>query len=293
MKKTFPLAEKLSDYEQKRLNELKDVPNAYIPAFVTSVDNYKVPIDEFIHPKFKVYHDGTLRGDGTIEYPLSVVYSGSSGGSDYNYQPCNICSPNNTIIVNQSTQYNYNLEGTNWGIRYNIDYDSEIYSTLEPSNTEINAELIYEPEEKRALQFNITGNDIENVVTKFSISKNEGDIYPKQIASFTGNFTFGFDPSLYDFYALNVESTGNTNDYGIDLYSGTVTKGTKPEELVFKSEYLALQQRVEALEQQNRDYEELVRRIRHIEDRLPPEYLYYDNAPIGYGDNPDEQLLIG
>ena len=252
MKKDFPLVEKLSDYEQKRLNELKGVPNAYIPAFVTNVDNYKVPIDEFIHPKFHVYHDGTLRGDGTIEYPLSVVYSGgsgSSGGSGCNCQPYYISSPNNTIIVNHPTQYDYNLEGTNWGIRYNIDYDSEIYSTLEPTNTEINAELIYEPEEKHALQFNITGNDSENVVTKFSISKNETDLYPKQIASFTGNFTFGFDPSLYNFYALNVESTGNTNNYGIDLYSGAVIKGTKPEELVFKSDYDALLARVERLEQ--------------------------------------------
>lgn len=254
MKKGFPLVEKLSDYEQKRLNELKDVPNAYIPAFVTNVDNYKVPVEEFIHPKFKVYHDETLRGDGTIEYPLSVVYSGGSGGSGgsgssgYNYQPCHISSPNNTIMVNHPTQYEYNLEGTNWGIRYNIDYDSEIYTTLEPTNNEINTELIYEPEEKHALQFNITGNDSENVVTKFSISKNETDLYPKQIASFTGNFTFDFDPSLYNFYALNVESTGNTNNYGIDLYSGAVIRGTKPEELVFKSDYDALLARVERLE---------------------------------------------
>lgn len=253
--KNFPLTKKLSEFlPAVNLTTLNRAGDAYIAAVRPNVDNYLVPVADFI-PNFKVYHDDTLVGDGTPSSPLSVVGGGSGSGSSGSgssgsggYSPVNIASPLNTILITNPERYAYSLESTNWGIRYNIDYDSEIYTTLEPINNEINTELIYEPEEKQALKFNITGNDSENVVTKFSISKNETDVYPQQIASFTGNFTFSFDPSLYNFYALNIESIGNTNNYGIDLYSGTVTKGTEPEELVFKSDYDALLARVERLE---------------------------------------------
>lgn len=248
--KNFPLTKKLSEFlPAVHLTTLNKAGDAYIAAVRPNVDNYLVPVADFI-PNFKVYHDETLTGDGTPNSPLSVIGGGSGSGSSGSggYSPVKIESPLNTILITNPEKYAYSLESTNWGIRYNIDYDSEIYTTLEPTNNEINTELIYEPEEKHALKFNITGNDSENVVTKFSISKNETDFYPKQIASFTGNFTFSFDPSLYNFYALNIESTGNTNDYGIDLYSGTVTKGTEPEELVFKSDFDALSARVADLE---------------------------------------------
>lgn len=253
MKKDFPLVEKLSDYEQKRLNDLKNVPNAYIPAFVTNVDNYKVPIEEFIHPKFKVYHDETLRGDGTIEYPLSVVCSGgsgSSGGSGYNYQPYHICSPNNTIIVNHPTQYDYNLEGTNWGYRYGVNWDETTpVDTIPDVDGSIETEIIYEDGDP-ALKFVMQNTD-NNVITKINVLTAKNDYYGYEIASFTGDFTYNFDPLLFGkYYSINIESNQTVGDvpYKIDIYSGTSIKGDKPEELVFKSDFDALSTRVADLE---------------------------------------------
>lgn len=257
MKKDFPLVEKLSDYEQKRLNELKDVPNAYIPAFVTNVDNYKVPVEEFIHPKFKVYHDETLRGDGTIEYPLSVVCSGgsgssgSSGGSGCNCQPYHISSPNNTIIVNHPTQYDYNLEGTNWGYRYAVTWDETApVDTIPDVDGSIETEIIYE-EGDPALKFVMQNTD-NKVVTKINVLTAANDYRGYEIASFTGDFTYNFDPLLFGkYYSIDVESKkiAGSAPYKIDVYSGTAIKGDKPEELVFKSDYDLLLARVERLEQ--------------------------------------------
>lgn len=256
MKKDFPLVEKLSDYEQRRLWQLSAVPNAYIPAFVSNVDNYKVPVDEFIHPKFRVYHDETLRGDGTIEYPLSVVYSGgsggsgSSGGSGCYCQPYHISSPNNTIIVNQPTQYNYNLEGTNWGYRYSVTWDeTEPVETIPDVDGSIDTEIVRDagdPPIKFVMQ-----DATEYAVTKFNVLRVKDDEAGYEIASFTGNFTYNFDPDLFgNYYSINVVANQPTgNPYIINIYSGTAIKGDKPEELVFKSDYDLLLARVERLEQ--------------------------------------------
>ena len=250
MKKDFPLVEKLSDYEQRRLWQLSAVPNAYIPAFVSNVDNYKVPVDEFIHPKFHVYHDGTLRGDGTIEYPLSVVYSGGSGGSGYNYQPYHISSPNNTIIVNQPTQYNYNLEGTNWGYRYSVTWDeTEPIETIPDVDGSIDTEIVRDAGDP-PIKFVMQNTD-NNVITKINVLTAKNDYYGYEIASFTGDFTYNFDPLLFGkYYSINIESNQTAGDvpYKIDIYSGTAIKGDKPEELVFKSDFDALSTRVADLE---------------------------------------------
>ena len=295
--KVFPLTKKLSEFPVKSLMELRagmGMPEtrAYVAAVIPNQDNYLIPVTDFN----KVYHDNTLVGDGSPEFPLSVVGGGSGSGSSGS-SGCggnvSINSPMNTIIVTQPAQYTYNLEGTNWGYRYNIAWDkSSPVATLNNIDGLIETEIIHEIGDP-ALKFELN-NGTSDVVTNFYVLTAANDRNPRLVNSFTGNFTYNVDPDLIgNYYSFNIEASVPTvaADYSIDVYTGTVTKGSQPEELIFKSEYLALQQRVAALEQQNREYEELVRRVQHIEDRLPPEYLYYDNVPVGYGD--DNQPIVG
>lgn len=293
--KVFPLTKKLSEFPIKSLMELRagmGMPEtrAYVAAVIPNQDNYLIPVTDFN----KVFHDNTLVGDGSPEYPLSVVATPGSGGSGCGGN-VTINSPMNTIIVNQPAQYTYNLEGTNWGYRYNITWDKSYpVTTLNNIDGLVETEIIHELGDP-ALRFELN-NGTSDVVTNFYVMTAANDTSPRLINSFTGNFAYNIDPDLIgNYYSFNIEASSPTvaSDYSINVYTGTVTKGSQPEELVFKSEYLALQQRVATLEQQNREYEELVRRIQHIEDRLPVEYLYYDTSAVGYGDNPDEQPLIG
>lgn len=276
MKKEFPLVEKLSDYEQKQLNELKAVPNAYIPAFVSNVDNYKVPIDEFIYSdsKVKIYHDETLIGDGTPESPLRVVYSDSSGSSGSSgSSPYHISSPNNTIIVNHPTQYNYNLEGTNWGYRYSVNWDETAPADIIPDvDGSIDAEIIYE-EGDPALKFVMQNTD-NKVVTKINMLTAANEYRDYEITAFTGDFTYSFDPLLFGkYYSITIVSNpiADNISYEIDIYSGTSVMGDKPEELVFKS-----------------DYDLLLARVERLEQYLPTvdSELMFNNKPVMFNDKP-------
>ena len=290
--KVFPLTKKLSEFPVKSLMELRagmGMPEtrAYVPALIPNQDNYLIPVTDFN----KVFHDNTLVGDGSPEFPLSVVGGPSSGGSGYAGGNVTISSPANTIIVNQPAQYNYNIEATNWGYRYNINWDkSGPVTTLNNIDGLIETEIIHELGDP-ALRFELN-NGTSDVVTNFYLMTAANDTSPKLMNSFTGNFAYNVDPDLIgNYYSFNIEASTPTiaSNYSINVFTGTVTKGSQPEELVFKSDYLALQQRVINLEQQNRDYEELLRRVQHIEERLPPEYVYYDEQQVEF----DNQPIVG
>lgn len=251
--KVFPLTKKLSEFPVKSLKELRTdagLPEttAYVAAVIPNQDNYLIPVTDFN----KVCHDNTLIGDGSPENPLSVVGGGSGSGSSGS-SGCGgniaINSPMNTIIVNQPTQYNYNLEGTNWGIRYNIDWDeTEPVTTLNSIDGLVETEIIYETDDP-ALKFKLN-DETSDIVTDFYILTASDDPSPRLINSFTGDFEYNVDPGLIgNYYSLNIESSSPTvSDYSINAYTGTVTKGTEPEELVFKSDFDALSARVAELE---------------------------------------------
>ena len=249
--KVFPLTKKLSEFPVKSLMELRDgmgMPEtrAYVAAVIPNQDNYLIPVTDFN----KVYHDNTLVGDGSPEFPLSVVGGGSgSSGSGYGGN-VTINSPMNTIIVNQPAQYTYNLEGTNWGYRYNINWDkSSPVATLNNIDGVVETEIIHELGDP-ALRFELN-NGTSDVVTNFYLMTAANDTSPNLMNSFTGNFAYNVDPDLIgNYYSFNIEASTPTiaSNYSINVFTGTVTKGSQPEELVFKSDYDLLLARVERLE---------------------------------------------
>lgn len=248
--KVFPLTKKLSEFPVKSLMELRDgmgMPEtrAYVAAVIPNQDNYLIPVTDFN----KVYHDNTLVGDGSPEFPLSVVGGSGSSGSGYGGNVV-INSPMNTIIVNQPAQYTYNLEGTNWGYRYNINWDkSSPVATLNNIDGLVETEIIHELGDP-ALRFELN-NGTSDVVTNFYLMTAANDTSPKLMNSFTGNFAYNIDPDLIgNYYSFNIEASTPTiaSNYSINVFTGTVTKGSQPEELVFKSDYDLLLARVERLE---------------------------------------------
>lgn len=234
-------AKKMGSFDYKTLAELKQEQNAYIPGFVLNKNNYKIPANDFMH---KVYHDNTLIGDGTPAYPLSVI----GGGSSASGCNINIDSPQNTIIVKESPDNNFHLEGTNWAIRYNVSYDQTVYDSLYPIDGEIESEIIHDNPNDPVLKF-VLNDSTDKVVTTFTLNKSENS-NPVYLAQFTGSFSFGFDPGLYDpYYALNIQSNGyGTQTNTINVFTGIAEMGTQPEELVFKSDFDALVARIDALE---------------------------------------------
>lgn len=235
-------AKKMGSFDYKSLADLKREQNAYIPGFVLNKNNYKIPANDFMD---KVYHDDTLVGDGTPAYPLSVVGGSGSSASGCNI---NIDSPQNTIIVRESPNNNFHLEGTNWAIRYSVSYDQVVYDTLYPIDGEIETEIIHDTPSDPALKF-ILNDSTNKIVTTFTLNKLENS-NAVNLAQFTGSFTYNFDPALYDsYYALNVQSNGyNSQTPGINIFTGVSEIGQQPEELVFKSDFDALVARIDALE---------------------------------------------
>lgn len=224
--------QKLGAFETKSLASLKQENNAYIPGIVKDKNNYKIPVNDFMH---KVYHDATLIGDGTPGFPLSVVASsGSSGSSGSNVF---IDSPNNTIIVTEDPTKHYHLEGTNWGYRYNINWDDSVPAkTLYSVNGNIETEIIHELGDP-ALRFELYDNT--NVVTRFYVMTAQNDYYGSEIARFTGGFVYQFNPdTVNNYYSLNIETTNLVieDPYKIDIFSGDIIKGNNPEELMIAND---------------------------------------------------------
>lgn len=224
--------QKLGAFDTKSLADLKQEQNAYIPGIVKDKNNYKIPAMDFMD---MVYHDNTLSGNGTSAFPLGVIGigSGSSGVSGN----CFIDSPNNTIIVTEDPTKHYHLEGTNWGYRYNINWDNSApVETLYSVNGNIETEIIHDLGDP-ALRFELY-NDT-NVVTRFYVMTAQNDYYGSEIARFTGGFVYQFNPdTINNYYSLNIETTNLVieDPYKIDIFSGDIIKGNNPEELMIAND---------------------------------------------------------
>lgn len=227
--------QKLGAFDTKSLASLKQEQNAYIPGIVKDKNNYKIPANDFMH---KVYHDATLIGDGTPGFPLSVVgSSGGSGSSGSSGSNVFIDSPMNTVIVSESPFKHYHLEGTNWGYRYNINWDdSAPIETLYSVDGNIETEIIHELGDP-ALKFELYNES--DVVTKFYVMTAQDDYYGSEIARFTGGFVYQFNPdAINNYYSLNIETLNLAveDPYKIDIFSGDIIKGNNPEELMIAND---------------------------------------------------------